>query len=558
MDSIKQNLIFLYGPEQGEANFTELKQLLKDCKYSSTNPRKSFFSEKDITMISYGNSFQESQKPSLETLHAFLKEHTEQSINTVHILPFHPDGKDRGFSVVDFYRVKEGFGDWNTIESIAKDYRLMADLVLNHVAASHDWFQKFLAGEDAYKDYFISYAPKEFTPELKNQLDKVFRPRSSPLLTPFETKHGKRLVWTTFSVDGQVDQIDLNYRNPQVLLEMIKVFLFQMEKGVRIFRMDAITFVWKELGTSCVHLPQGHAILQIFRKILEEVCPEGIIITETNVPHKENVSYYGDGNNEAHMVYNFALPPLTLHAIYTGTATYLSSWAKTLSDDLPAKQTTFFNFLSCHDGIGILGARGILPDNEIEKIFEMTVEHGTRLGYKALPNGKTAVYEMCATWWSAVSRDEVPFEEALQKVIMTHALCFALVGVPAVYYLSLFGKTNDIEAFNETGHIRDILRTNLNYSWLAGKLADATSKEAQVFSAMKALIKERASHPALHPEAAQEVLDLDLRVFALLRTSANETLLALHNVSGDTVEIIYKGTHYKLLAYGYLWQVLTD
>jgi glucosylglycerate phosphorylase len=554
MDKVRENLIFLYGQDQGEATYKELQTIIQNTQFPKIDPRPSLFSEKDITMITYGNAFHEPEKPTLQTLNTFLSEHITDSMNTVHVLPFHPDGLDRGFSVVDFYRVKEGFGDWPDIESIAQKYNLMADLVLNHVAAEHDWFQKFLAGEEQYKDYFISYNPEDLTDELKSQLSKVFRPRSSPLLTPFDTKNGKRFVWTTFSVGGKTDQVDLNYRNPKVLLEMLQVFFFQIQKGVRVFRMDAVTYVWKELGTSCVHLPQGHAILQIFRSLLDTVCPGGLIITETNVPHKENISYYGDGENQAHMVYNFALPPLTLHAIYTGNAAYLSEWATTLT--LPSDKTAFFNFLASHDGIGILGARGVLPDDEIEKIFETIIDHGTRFGYKDLPDGQRTIYEMCATWWSAVSKDEVPFEETLQKVLMTHAICFALAGVPAVYYLSLIGKANDIEAFNQTGHIRDILRTNVDYAWLNDRLIDPNSKEAKVFSAMKELIKERTSHPAFHPNAAQEILALDTRVFALLRKSENERLLALHNVSQDHVTVEFENKSYDLKPYGYLWVTL--
>lgn len=551
MDSIKNNLIFLYGHELGEATFKELQDILLLTNIPQESPRTSLFSEKDVTMIAYGNSFTEKDKPTLATLKTFLHDQTEDTINTVHVLPFHPDGLDRGFSVVDFYRIKDIFGSWDEIENVAAEYRLMADLVVNHVASEHEWFKKFLAGDEQYKEYFISYTPEEFTPELKSQLDTVFRPRSAPLLTPFKTKNGRRLVWTTFSVGDATDQVDLNYKNPQVLLEMLKIFLFFIQKGVRVFRMDAITYVWKELGTSCVHLPQGHAILQIFRSLLDEVCPGGLIITETNVPHKENISYFGDGTNQAHLVYNFALPPLTLHAIYTGNATYLTSWAKTLT--LPTDKTAFFNFLACHDGIGILGARGILPDEEIEKIFDTIIEHGTKFGYKSLPNGQTTVYEMCATWWSAVSKDEVPFEETLQKVIMTHALCFALAGVPAVYYLSLIGKANDIDAFTKTGHIRNILRTNLDYPWLQEQLSNKKSKQAKVFSAMKALIKERTSHSAFHPNAQQAVLNLDNRIFALLRTSEKERLLALHNVSKDTVTVEFEDISYELKPYGYQW-----
>lgn len=555
MDKIQQNLIFLYGQEQGKATYNKLLTLVEQHKpHIKDNSPIPHFSEKDIALITYADSFTKSNETTLQTLNNLLTDHLKNTLSTIHILPFNPFSSDHGFSVIDYKVVEPKFGTWEDIHMIANEHRLMADLVLNHVSAQSEWFKKFQAGDPEYKDYFISYSPEEITPELEADLKKVFRPRSTPLLTPFETVNGKRFLWTTISVDDFVDQIDLNYGNPKVLLEMLDIFLFLLQKDVRIFRLDAITFIWKELGTSCVHLPQGHAILQIFRTLLDEVCPSAIIVTETNVPHKENISYFGNGKNEAHMVYNFALPPLTLHALYTGNAQYLSSWAKTLQ--LPSDDNTFFNFLSSHDGIGILGARGILPDEEIDKIVDTIVEHGTKFGYKTLPNGQTTVYEMCATWWSAVSKEEVPFEETLQKVLTSHALCFALAGFPAVYYLSIFGKANDIEAWEKTGHHRDILRTSLDYEWLEGELADNNSKEAKVFSAMKALIKERTSHSAFHPNAKQEVLDLDNRIFALLRTSEKERLLALHNVSRDHVTVEFEEKSYELEPYGYLWITL--
>jgi glucosylglycerate phosphorylase len=555
MDKILQNLIFLYGQAEGEKAYKELQVMLEKesalIKDTQSSPK---LTEKDLALITYADSFYESSKPTLPTLNKLLTDHLKNTLSTIHILPFNPFSSDHGFSVIDYREVEPKFGTWNDIGKIAQGHRLMADLVLNHVSAQSEWFKKFQAGDPAYQDYFISFTPEELTPALQEELKKVFRPRSTPLLTPFETAHGKRYLWTTISVDDFVDQIDLNYKNPKVLLEMLSIFLFLLQKGVRIFRLDAITFIWKELGTNCVHLPQGHAILQIFRSVLDEVCTSGIIITETNVPHKDNISYFGNGKDEAHMVYNFALPPLTLHALYTNNATHLTNWAKTLKP--PSEDTAFFNFLSCHDGIGIMGARGVLPDEEIEKLFEIIVEHGTKLSYKSLPNGDKTIYEMCATWWSAVSKEEVPFEETIQKFLTSYALCFALAGVPAVYYLSLFGKANDIEAWKKTEHNRDILRTSLEYPWLEDKLADKDSKEAKVFAAMKALIKERTTHPSFHPNASQEILDLDPHVFAILRKSEKETLLALHNVSRDHVTVEFGNKTYELKPYGYLWVTL--
>jgi sucrose phosphorylase len=424
---------------------------------------------------------------------------------------------------------------------------MMADLVLNHVSIQSPWFQRFIEGDPAYQNFFTSFTRDELTDDVVKDLQKVFRPRALPLLTEFETKHGKRFVWTTISKD----QVDLNYQNPQVLLEMIKVILLLLEKGIRVFRMDAITFIWKELGTNCVHLPQGHAILQIFREVLNQVCPSAILVTETNVPHKDNISYFGNGKDEAQMVYNFALPPLTLHAFYTANTDYLTEWAKTLT--LPSKDTTFFNFLACHDGIGIMGAKGILPEEEISKIFQHITDNGAKLSYRRLPSGEVSVYEMCSTWWSALNKKDEDFTIALRKFITSHAIAFALAGIPAVYYLSFFGKENDTKTWEITQINRNINRENLDYKIIKQQLSHHESKELIVYQTLIKLIKQRTSHSAFHPNAPQTVLSLDKKVFALLRESREENILALHNVSGEEVTVSYRDKRYTLEPYGFLW-----
>lgn len=136
------------------------------------------------------------------------------------------------------------------------------------------------------------------------------------MLTEFDTKEGKKSYWTTFSTD----QIDLNYQSIDLYKEILSILLYYTQNGARMIRLDAIGFLWKELGTTCMHLPQTHKVVQSFRKILDEAAPGTLIITETNVPHKENISYFGEGEKEAHMVYQFPLPPLVMFSILTGNS----------------------------------------------------------------------------------------------------------------------------------------------------------------------------------------------------------------------------------------------
>lgn len=557
LDEIYKNLIFLYGEEKGEKVFSDLATLLeKNFSKTEAAEEKNYFSEKDITLISYANSFQEKGTPTLETLHTLLDERFKGVINSIHILPFNPDGLDRGFSVVDFKKVKKEFGTWKDIEAISNDFRLMADLVLNHISSKSEWFQKFLAGDPQYQDYFISFAPEELTPEVKADIQKVFRPRATPLLTKFETKNGPRHIWTTYSVVKAVDQIDLNYQNPQVLLEMIHIVLLNLEHGVRILRLDAIAYAWKELGTSCIHLPQAHALVQILRDVLDVVCPSALLITETNVQHKENLSYFGNGLDEGQMIYNFSLPPLILYSLFSGNASYLTNWAKTLK--LPTKQTAFFNFLSAHDGVPVLGARKILPEKEIDTLFKKIEKKGAKFNYKNLAGGGQTVYEMCITWWSALEEKGDDFDVALRRYITSYAIGFSLAGVAAVYYSHWFGLKNNVKGWEKSKLNRDMVREDINYDEFVKQLDNPSSHEAKVFAAMSELAKARRSHPAFHPTADQQVLDLDTRVVAFLRSCPEETVLAIHNVSSDDVHVTYKGHTYELVPYGFIWQPLVD
>lgn len=535
---ILKKLCLLYGESEGKKAYEKLKIILQDFRKkgcSKTHNSKERFSEKDCVLITYADSFYRKGEKPLKTLNYFLQKYLKGTINSVHILPFFPYSSDRGFSVVDFYRVKKEFGDWQDIENIAERFKLMVDLIVNHVSTQNKWFKRFREGDPRYENYFISFSV-ENVPE--DELKKVFRPRANPLLTKFETKSGERLVWTTFSVEDTTDQVDLNYKNPEVLLEIIKALLFLLEKNAQIIRLDAIAYIWKELGTDCIHRPQVHIIVQLFRDILNLVNPKAILITETNVPHEENISYFGDGYNEAQVVYNFSLPPLVLHAFWRGDASYLSRWASSLKS--PSDETTFFNFLDSHDGVGILGARGILPPEEIERMFEEVEKRGGVLSYKANGDGKRSVYEMNITWWSALNgNSNESLELKVKRFLCSRAIALAMKGLPAIYYLSLFGIENDIEGMRRSKVARDINRKNLELNALEKRLKDRDSKEARVFWDLLRFIKARTAHKEFHPNAEQLVLFLEKPVFALLRISCDNDgkILALHNLAKKQVTL---------------------
>ncbi len=398
-------------------------------------------------LITYGDQLHDADQPPLRTLAEFCDTHLRGVVDGIHLLPFYPYSSDDGFSVIDYKQVNPALGTWDDVARVGQHFHLMFDGVINHISAQSEWFKAFLRDDPKYRDYFIVV---EGDPDLS----QVVRPRALPLLTEFTTPSGVKKVWTTFSAD----QIDLNYANPDVLLDIIDVLLFYVAHGAELIRLDAIAYLWKEIGTSCLHLPQTHRVIQLLRAILDEVAPHVALITETNVPHQDNLSYFGDGHNEAQLVYNFALPPLTLHTFHTGDASALTQWAASLT--LPSDETTFFNFLASHDGIGLNPARGILRDDEITALVDRVVAHGGRVSYKSNPDGSTTPYELNINYFDALSdpNSSEPLALQIDRFVAAHAIMLALSGVPGIYFHSLFGSRGWPEGVTITGQNRTINR----------------------------------------------------------------------------------------------------
>jgi glycosidase len=557
---IEKRLAFIYGEEVAPQLSEQLHTLGSRERQKIPEKYKtvgSLFSERDSVLITFPNSFQKQGEPHLRTLAHFLNENIGDALNSVHILPFNPSGGDRGFSPIDRSKVDAAFGEWEDISAIADTYHVMADIVVGHMDKESDAFQRFLAGDPAYQNYFIWWRPEELDQEyldtgktVKESLKTFRRPRVHPLLTTFDSADGPRDVITTFSTT----QIDLNYRDPAVLLDMVSTMMKNMQHGVDIFRMDAVTYMWKELGTESVNRPEAHEIIRLFRDIVEEVNPNAKIITETNVPHSENISYYGDGEDEAHMVYNFALPPLVLNAFQSGDATHLNELVAKM-DTPSADKNAFLNFLGSHDGIGVMGAKEILTEEEIAELAQQVVDNGGKISYRSLPDGSESMYEMNATWWSALNAPDEDFDLAMRKFKTSIAINLALKGVPAIYIHTLLGSQNFHDPDNPNSPNRSINEQVLDYETLHDTLQEPNAKTSTVLHAVKGLMNERAQHTAFDPEAPQEVIQVDPRIFAIRRGDhGKENIVAFHNVSGEGVTFTYKGTEYRMKPYDFHWQ----
>ena len=532
MDSkqkIQQHLSFLYGEQQSELLAAQLWEKLAAFQKTFSAPEylgpSHRLSESDVILISYGDMVQRSGEKPLKVMAEFLKTHLDGFINIVHILPFFPYSSDDGFSVIDYQQVNSNWGDWSDVKHIANHFDLMFDVVVNHISQFSKWFEEYKKGNPNFTDYFITVDPE-------TDLSDVFRPRALPLLTKVDTISGEKLVWTTFSSD----QIDLNFANPAVLFDVLAIFLFYISQGARCIRLDAIAFIWKEIGTNCLHLPQVHCIVELVRAVLDVVAPHVVLITETNVPHEENISYFGDGQNEAQMVYNFSLPPLVLHSIQTGSGEKLLQWAKTLEQK--TDQVTFFNFLASHDGVGLLPARGILNTDEINALAEHTLAMGGRVSYKNNSDGSKTPYEMNINYLDAtrpVDKEE-PVEQITDRFLASQSIMLALRGVPGIYYHSLLGSQNWVEGMVESGQNRSINREKLDVDLLSEELQDSKSLRYFVFKGFKKLLYIRKNHSAFDPHGNQEIIDQNPAVFAVKRISRDqcEHIICLTNVSGES------------------------
>lgn len=518
---IHKRLERLYGTNDANEAYKKWGELI-DFYSSKIAPKPHSPDQRDSILICYANSFNSKENMPLQSLKIFLDSHLKGLFHGVHILPFFPYSSDDGFSVIDYKEVDQGFGNWDDIEALQEHFHLMVDGVINHMSCHSKWFKKYLANEEGYEDFFISLPPDV-------DLSTVVRPRTSPLLTPFEDIDGKtRFIWTTFSAD----QVDLNFGSWRVLLAMLDALLFYVQKGATLVRLDAIAFVWKELGSPCVHLPQTHEIIQFLRESIHCVDPNVRIITETNVPHAENISYFGKGDDEAQMVYNFALPPLIAYAVITEHAHHLHFWAHGLK--LPSDKVCFFNFTASHDGIGLRPVQEILTHEEINQLLLTCKARGGEVSYRSY-EGKKEPYELNCTYFDLVSSMDMSIQVQVERFLLSQAIMLCMPGVPGVYYSSLFGAQNDKKGFARTNAPRSLNREKFNLNSIQRALSNTQSKESLVFKGYQKLLTIRHNHKAFNPFGDFTCISLHPQVFAILRHFENESILCLNNLSMDRV-----------------------
>ncbi len=524
---VRQHLDSIYRDVATDASLETLAdELLALMRLDPTTPlteqRANHWSERDVIAITYGDSILSPGEKPLHTLRAFFDARADGLLSGLHILPFYPWSSDDGFAVLDYSSVNEALGDWSDIESIASGYDLMADLVINHCSSRSLWFDNFLQGRSPGEGFFFTASPDD-------DLDAVVRPRTSPLLREVQTAGGTKHVWCTFSHD----QVDLDFRNSEVLRQFVSIVRQYLDRGVRIFRLDAVAFLWKIPGTPCINLEQTHEIVRLLRTLVEHARPDAILITETNIPNRENLSYFGNAN-EAHCVYNFSLPPLLVNTLLTGDCTYLKQWQMSMP---PAQNgTAYFNFIASHDGIGLRPTEGLLSEGELETLLATLQNFGGLVSWRALEGGQRKPYEINISLFDALQGTvHGPDDLGIDRFVCAHAIMLALEGIPGLYIHSLLGTRNDYSRVENTGHPRAINRHQWDRVALEQALSDASSSHRAVFERIKGLLAIRRRQSAFHPNATQFTLHLGTALFGFWRQSIDrrQSVFCISNVSPE-------------------------
>ena len=519
-------LAHIYGRETADAVSERIDALIARYGDVANHSRDRLLSHEDVMLITYGDTLT-GPEPPLQVLSRFQRDYLEGTFDLIHILPFHPYSSDDGFAVIDYYAVREDLGSWTDIESLAEHGRIMADAVINHVSSESGWLQAYLAGDNEFDDFFVECDPAR-------DLSAVTRPRTSPLLTPFEDADGRiRHLWTTFSAD----QVDLNYRNPDVLIAVLDVLFFMIARGARLLRLDAVTFLWKEPDKSSANLPETHAIIKVIRAAVAALRSDVLIVTETNVPHHENIAYFGDGHDEAHMVYNFALPPLIAHSLINGDSRRITEWARKLN--LPGDEVCFLNFTASHDGVGVRPVEEILDAAELQSLEDAVQLSGGTVSTRTTGDGSERPYELNCSYIDLIADTDDSDEMLLRRFMASQAIVLSMPGVPAVYIQSLLGTRNDLQLMQQTGRARSINRSQHCYSDVLDRLRDENSLTAKVSGELTRLVDVRRQHVAFDPYGEFDVLELGDKVFAVRRRDrkGEETVVCLVNLTNSEQQV---------------------
>ena len=514
--NIKKKISSIYSLYYSKKNLDicveEIFRVINTFNKFGKKGKKLKISEKTSVLICYGDSLLNGNKEkTIRIFRKFYKKKLDHLFEIIHFLPFYPSSSDSGFAVKDHYQVDKKLGDWSDISKFSKNTNIMADVVINHASSKGLWFKNFLTNRSPGKDYFL-------TVNKKFDISKVIRPRENRLLKKIGIFKKDNFIWRTFSDD----QIDLNFRNPKVLLRFIKIMINLVNHGVTIFRLDAIAYLWKKSGSKCINLKETHEIIRLLRIVCDSLKSKPIIITETNLPENENLSYFGIKNDESHWIYNFSLPPLLVHSFLFEDSTYLNKWSKNLPQTKIGNN--YLNFIASHDGIGMRPVEGYLDKKKLSKFFKRLKKNGGQLSYRKVQNASKKVYEANITLFNAFQKTDYDKRGKyfLERYISAHAIMIAFEGIPAIYFNSIFGTSNDEYKYIISGNKRDLNRYKWNKKRLENLLKNKNTKQSIFYHKIMNLLSIKKQNKAFHPNAKRENLNIEKKIFCFKRTSLDK------------------------------------
>ncbi|WP_010632780.1 sucrose phosphorylase [Sporolactobacillus vineae] len=390
-----------------------------------------------VMLITYPDSLGKNLAELNEILDTYLK----GVIGGIHLLPFFPSSGDRGFAPECYNKVDPKFGGWEEIEKISDRYYMMYDFMINHISRKSSYFKDFQQKKDTskYKDLFIRY--NKFWPDgepTREDISRIYKRKPRAPYTEIIFKDGsKEKLWCTFNEQ----QVDLNVQSDTTKQFIKENLSFLAGKGASIIRLDAFAYAIKKIGTNCFFVePDIWHTLELAKDMLS---PYNVAVLPEIHEHytiQEKIAHKG------YYVYDFALPMLLLHAIYSGKADHLAYWFKIC----PRKQ---FTTLDTHDGIGVVDVRGLLTDEEIEETKESLYKKGANVKkvYSSAAYNNLDIYQINCTYFSALGNND-------QAYLLARAVqCFA-PGIPQVYYVGLLAGENDIDLLEATKEGRNINR----------------------------------------------------------------------------------------------------
>ena len=531
LDELRVSLREIYhehSEEEINSVWSQLLQIL-DPYYVNyeTNEleNESIWDSSSAVLITYPDAIYRKDESTLRTLAEFFENRLSGLSSVIHVLPFLPSTSDGGFAVSNYEKIEETFGNWEDLKALSSKHKIMADLVLNHVSSSHPWVHQFMKSDEPGSSYIVA-------PSQTDIWEEVTRPRNSSLFTTLKTDKGFKRVWTTFGPD----QIDLDWSNPHIFLEFFKLLVRYINNGAEWIRLDAIAFIWKEPYTTCLHLDPVHSIVKLLNKCLNILKPSAVLITETNVPEKENISYLIDGN-EANLAYNFTLPPLLLEALYTGETDLLNNWLSNWNE-LPT-YTSLLNFTSSHDGIGLRALEGIMEEKRMHNLLVESEKRGGLVSHRRMSNGQDQPYELNISWWSAMSHigsDITLFQ--FERFLLSQVFTLSLKGVPAFYLPSILASPNDIDTFRKTGQRRDLNREKFEANKLIERLNNFDSPASKNISYLSQVIKVRSRLKAFHPEAFMKCISSNISNCVIIQRGSDEDrVYVISNMSDKHLNI---------------------